>query len=111
MAMTTIRKEMAKDIPAREGLIERAFGDARFDKASERLREGRMPAHGLSFVATDRTRLVGTVRLWHVAAGPARRALLLGPLAVDETPKACIRPTWANLSWGARKYFPRPLRQ
>ena len=91
--MTMIRKEMTKDIPAREALIERAFGDARFVKAAERLREGRMPAHELSFVATTRNRVVGTVRLWHVSAGPARPALLLGPLAVDDA--------WRGLGIGA----------
>jgi len=53
--MTTIRKELAKDIAAREALLDRAFGDARFHKAAERLREGRMPAHELSFVAQDKT--------------------------------------------------------
>ena len=82
--MTTIRRELGKDIAAREALLDRAFGDARFHKAAERLREGRMPAHGLSFVAQDKTRVVGTVRLWHVSAGPARPALALGPLAVDD---------------------------
>lgn len=82
--MTTIRKEMTKDIAAREALLDRAFGDTRFTKAAERLREGRMPAYGLSFVATTTNRVVGTVRLWHVSAGPARPALLLGPLAVDD---------------------------
>ena len=51
--MTTIRKEMTKDIAAREALLDRAFGAARFTKAAERLREGRLPADGLSFVATD----------------------------------------------------------
>ena len=51
--MTTIRNEMTKDIPAREALLDRAFGDARFTKAAKRLREGRMPAFGLSFVATE----------------------------------------------------------
>jgi len=82
--MATVRKEMTKDIAAREALIERAFGDARFTKADERVREGRLAAYGLSFVAVDKNRVVGTVRLWHVSAGPARPALLLGPLAVDE---------------------------
>ncbi len=82
--MTSIRKEMTKDIAAREELIDRAFGTARFTKAAERLRVGRLPASGLSFVATDKNRIVGTVRLWHVSAGPARPALLLGPLAVDD---------------------------
>jgi predicted N-acetyltransferase YhbS len=80
--MATIRHERPFDIPAREALLDQCFGSARFAKTSERLREGRLPAEGLSFVATDRGRLAGTVRLWHVSAGPGRPALLLGPLAV-----------------------------
>ena len=91
--MTTIRKEMTKDIAAREALLDRAFGAARCAKAAERLREGRMPACGLSFVAQDKNRVVGTVRLWHISAGPARPALLLGPLAVDDA--------WRGLGIGA----------
>jgi len=80
--VATIRKELVKDIGAREALLGLCFGDARFAKASERLREGRLPADGLSFVAGARGRLVASVRLWHVTAGPGRSALLLGPLAV-----------------------------
>jgi predicted N-acetyltransferase YhbS len=80
--MVTIRHERPTDIAAREALLDLAFGDARFAKASERLREGRLPADGLSLIATDRGRVAGTVRLWHVSAGPDRPALLLGPLAV-----------------------------
>jgi predicted N-acetyltransferase YhbS len=91
--MTTIRREMTKDIPAREALLDRAFGDSRFTKASERLREGRLPACGLSLVAVNKNRVVGTVRLWHISAGPARPALLLGPLAVDDA--------WRGLGIGA----------
>ena len=60
-----------------------AYGPVRFEKPSERLRAGRAPARGLSFVAVEDGRVVGTVRLWEVAAGPACPALLLGPLAVD----------------------------
>ena len=82
--MTTIRKEAARDVASREALLDRAFGETRAQKAAERLREGRLPADGLSFVATEKNRVVGTVRLWHVSAGPARPALLLGPLAVDD---------------------------
>lgn len=81
--MATIRKEFAKDIRAREALLDDCFGEKRFAKASEHLREGRLPADGLSFVATERGRLIGSVRLWHVSAGPGRAALLLGPLAVQ----------------------------
>jgi len=81
--MVTIREENIADIVAREALLDAAYGPSRFAKASERLREGRVPADGLSLVAVDRGRIVGTVRLWHVIAGPGRAALLLGPLAVD----------------------------
>jgi predicted N-acetyltransferase YhbS len=80
--MVTIRHERPTDVAAREALLDLSFGDARFAKASERLREGRLPAEGLSLIATDRGRIAGTVRLWHVSAGPDRPALLLGPLAV-----------------------------
>ncbi len=80
--MVTIRQERRGDIPAREALLNDAFGETRFAKASERLREGRRPADGISLVATEHGRVVGTVRLWHVTAGRGRHALLLGPLAV-----------------------------
>jgi predicted N-acetyltransferase YhbS len=80
--MVTIRNERPADVIAREALLDTAYGPARFGKTSERLREGRRPAEQLSFVATERGRVIGTVRLWHVWAGAGRAALLLGPLAV-----------------------------
>jgi predicted N-acetyltransferase YhbS len=80
--MVTIREEKFADVAAREALLDAAYGPARFIKTSERLREDRLPADGLSLVATDRGRIVGTVRLWNIDAGPGRAALLLGPLAV-----------------------------
>ena len=80
--MTTIRNERSTDIAARERLLDAAFGPARFAKPSERLREDRFAAEGLSFVAVENGRLVGTARLWNVSAGLGRPALLLGPLAV-----------------------------
>lgn len=87
--MIQIRDERGSDIPARERLLDACFGAGRFAKTSQRLREGRLPAEGLSLAAEQDGRLVGTVRLWHVAAGQDgqtlrdRPALLLGPLAVD----------------------------
>jgi predicted N-acetyltransferase YhbS len=78
--MLTIRRERGVDAAAREALLDLSYGPARFTKASERLREGRLPE--LSLVAAEGRRLVGTVRLWRVSAGPGRPALLLGPLAV-----------------------------
>ena len=83
--MIQIRQERHADHAAREALLDRAYGPSRFGKTSARLREGRLPAEGLSFVATEGRKVVGTVRLWNVAAGPGRPALLLGPLAVDCT--------------------------
>ena len=76
-----IRDEKPCDWLAREALLDACFGSARFGKTCERLREGRLPAQGLSFVAADATGLVATLRLWHIEAGD-RAALLLGPLAV-----------------------------
>jgi len=80
--MIMIRQERPADVSAREALLDLSFGQCRFDKTSERLREGRLPAEGLAFVAVDGGRIVGTVRLWQVSSGPGRTALLLGPLAV-----------------------------
>ena len=82
--MVKIRNEFARDIDAREALLDRVWGATRWQKTAERLRAGRRPAEGLSFVAEENGCVVGTVRLWRVCAGPARPALLLGPLAVEE---------------------------
>src|SRR2546423_907611 len=82
--MISIRQERSTDIVARERLLDAAFGPARVLKTSERLREGRFAADGLSFIPLKNGRLVGTARLWNVAAGAGRPALLLGPVAVVE---------------------------
>ena len=63
-----VRDERPRDEAAREALLDRSFGPGRFTKTCERLREGRLPADGLSF--------------WHVECG-RKVALMLGPLAVD----------------------------
>lgn len=81
--MIEIRAERPHDVPARERLLDACFPGNRLAKTSERLREGRLPARGLSFSAVRGACLVGTLRLWHVEADEGRPALLLGPLAVD----------------------------
>ncbi|MCB8822452.1 GNAT family N-acetyltransferase [Microvirga rosea] len=81
--MITIREEVHRDVEAREALLDACFGPARFQKTCERLREGRLPAEGLALVIEQNGRIVGTVRLWHVSAGPNRPALMLGPIAID----------------------------
>ena len=81
--MVAIREERPDDIVAREALLDACFGEERFEKTCERLREGRAPAAGLSLVLELDHKVVGTVRLWPVTAGSGRPALLLGPVAVD----------------------------
>ncbi|WP_424361477.1 GNAT family N-acetyltransferase [Methylocystis parvus] len=80
-----ILDETPADFPAREALLDAAFGPGRFLKTCERLREGRKPASGLALVAKDdEGELIATIRLWPIFAGGRRPALLLGPLAVAE---------------------------
>jgi predicted N-acetyltransferase YhbS len=82
-ARIEIRQERRFDTAERERLLDAAFGAGRFEKTSERLREGRKPARGLAFVARSNSRLVGTLRLWPVVTASGHAGLLLGPLAVD----------------------------
>jgi predicted N-acetyltransferase YhbS len=86
--MITLRHERLTDIAAREALLDEAFGDTRTRKTSQRLRDGRLPAEGLSLVATEGQRVVGTARLWDVACSSGQPALLLGPVAVDAACRA-----------------------
>jgi predicted N-acetyltransferase YhbS len=92
--MITIREEIFRDVEAREALLDACFGQDRFQKTCERLREGRMPAEGLSLVIDRDGAIIGTVRLWHVSAGPNRPALMLGPIAID--------PSCQSLGLGAK---------
>lgn len=80
--MVTIRHEKPADVAAREALLDSAFGAARTRKASQRLREGRLPAQGLALIAAESRRVIGTARLWHVRCESGQPALLLGPVAV-----------------------------
>ncbi len=80
--MISIRKERPPDAAAREALLDEAFGDRRWRKSSQRLRDGRAPANDLAFVATDGKRVVGTARLWNIVCGTGQAGLLLGPVAV-----------------------------
>jgi predicted N-acetyltransferase YhbS len=94
--MVTIGEENFLDIGAREALLDRVMGEARFDKPSELLRRGRMPAHGLALVAHDDgqagTRLVardGEALFGGVAAQPAGR--LVGQRSVGQRLVGTVR--------------------
>jgi predicted N-acetyltransferase YhbS len=81
-ALPPISPEEPADAAAVEALIDQAFGPGRFVKSAERLREGNHPAPGLSVVAREDGRVVGCARMWPVKAA-GRKAILLGPFAVD----------------------------
>jgi predicted N-acetyltransferase YhbS len=80
--MVRLAAERPEHGPAIERLLDQAFGEARWAKTCQRLRDGQSPEPGLSLVALVGDELVGTVRLWTVRI-ERRRALMLGPLAVD----------------------------
>lgn len=81
--MVTLHQERSEHGPAIERLLDQAFGQERWQKTCQRLRDGQVPDRNLSLVAMDGGALVGTVRLWRVRLGRGRRGLMLGPLAVD----------------------------
>ena len=75
----TIRLENPKDHEEIEALAALVFGPGRFSRAAFRLREGIAFEPGLSFVALDGSRIIGSVRLTKILIGK-RLALILGPL-------------------------------
>src|SRR5258708_15683541 len=77
-----IHAERPEDAPLVDALNASSFGPGRFARAAFRLREGVAPERKLSFVAVEQGQLRGSVRFWPIAVG-ARRALMLGPLAVQ----------------------------
>lgn len=81
--MFMILPERPKDHAAIETLLNHAFGDDRYAKASYAFRQNSPAVEGLSFSARCGNRLVGTIRFWPVNIGDgATPALLLGPLGV-----------------------------
>lgn len=79
--MITIVDEALDHFSAREALLDLSFGEGRFTKTSERLREDRLPVFAYSAL-DEHESLVGTVRLWSVCDSKGSDSLLLGPLAV-----------------------------
>lgn len=82
--MFDISAERPGDGAAIEALLDAAFDPGRQAKVSYRYREGVAPAPFSRLVARENDRLVGCIRCWPIMVdGADRRALLLGPLAVD----------------------------
>lgn len=87
-----IRDEHSGEAFMREALLDHIMGKQRIRKSSEKLRRGRLPSEGLALVAVNPAdeHILATIRLWDIEAGSDRagqpvKALLLGPLAVDQS--------------------------
>jgi predicted N-acetyltransferase YhbS len=68
-----------------ELLLDAAFGPGRHTRTAYRLREGVEPYRGLSLVARERGRLVGSIQYWPCELWDGARShelTLLGPVAV-----------------------------
>jgi predicted N-acetyltransferase YhbS len=84
--MASIVPELREHAPQIEALLDQAFGPGRFAKTAYRLREGVAPITALSFVALDdQARVLGSLRFWPIMIGADIPAILLGPLAIDQT--------------------------
>ncbi len=83
--MITMGYETAADSSAIEHLLDQEFGPDRHGKTCQRLRDGQMPAADLALVLRRGDQVVGTLRFWDILIGGRSRALLLGPLAIDQS--------------------------
>ncbi len=83
----TYRPVTPEDLPAIKALHDRVFGPGRYARTAHRVREGRRDITHSPFcrVAVKEGAIVAALRMSEVAIGGARRALLLGPLAVDQS--------------------------
>ena len=98
--------------PARERLLDRAFGAGPLHQdAAQRLREGRLPADGLSFVATDDGASSAPCACGTSSAGRGQPALLLGPLAVAPERQSQRHRRHADAAAIARRAHARPWRR
>jgi predicted N-acetyltransferase YhbS len=81
--MIEIANERPADAAAIETLLDKAFGPGRLAKSSYSYRKRISRIWPLCLVARDGDEIVGTIRYWPIAIGPAGApALLLGPVAV-----------------------------
>ncbi|HEV2678165.1 MAG TPA: N-acetyltransferase [Aliidongia sp.] len=81
--MIDLTNERPADAAAIEALLDQAFGTTRLAKSSYSYRKRVARIWPLCLVARDAGEIVGTIRYWPIAVGPAAApALLLGPVAV-----------------------------
>lgn len=77
------RAVTSADIPAIQGLHDRAFGPGRFARAAYRIREGLPEFSPLCRVALKDGKLAAALRMAPITIGGRGGAQLLGPLAVE----------------------------
>ena len=83
----TYRPVTEGDLDAVRALHDRVFGPGRYARTAHRVREGKRTITHSPFcrLAVKDGAVVAALRMSEVAIGTAGRALLLGPLAVDQT--------------------------
>lgn len=80
----SIRLQTPEDYAALTVLTEKAFGPGRFARTAYRIREGADAEPRLNLCAVVDGKIAGAVQFTPIAIGGVSRALLLGPLVIDE---------------------------
>ena len=82
--MFKILPEVPQDADAIELLLDKCFGEERFKKTVYKVRQGLSPIPELMLVVrSDEGELLASIRYWPLVTGTGKKALLLGPIAVE----------------------------
>lgn len=79
----TLRPQKEEDLDAIRLLERRAFGPGRFARTAYRVREQSEDRGAICIVASEGSKLVGSIRFSPIKIGGETGAMLLGPLVVD----------------------------
>ena len=89
-----IRLQTPDDEPVLTSLNERAFGPGRFARTAYRVREGAITDPRLNLCIGQGRDMVGAVQFTPIEIGGSDKALLLGPLVIEDAYK--------NQGWGLK---------
>ncbi len=82
--MFKILPEVPQDADAIELLLDKCFGEERFKKTVYKVRQGLDPVPELMLVVrSEEGALQASIRYWPLVTGSGKKALLLGPIAVE----------------------------
>ncbi|MBS0232984.1 MAG: N-acetyltransferase [Proteobacteria bacterium] len=81
----TIRPALPEDIAEISKLHARVFGPGRFARSAYRVREGKGHLSRFCLVASLGREIIASIRTTEISIGGKKGAVLLGPVAVDDT--------------------------